>query len=629
MDFFAEQARQRAASRQLMLLFALAVLAIVAMVDGAVWWLWTHRLLFAMPSHSSRPLLLTTSVLVTGGILLCSLYRIRSLSAGGKAVAESVGAERVPEDTQDPQQRRLRNVIEEVAIASGVPIPAIYLLPDEYGINAFAAGYEPRDAAICVTQGCLDQLTRDELQGVIGHEFSHVLNGDMGLNIRIMGLLFGIQVLGLIGRNLLTSDSGDRRRRGFSIHIATLGIALMVVGYVGYFFGRLIQAAVSRSRELLADASAVQFTRQTTGLAGALKKIAVLNGGSHLYSSQCSEVAHMLFGEAGRYSTLFATHPPVMERIRALEPWFSETALKRFAAKLEAEGSRREEDAEPEVRGTDVAPSLAAGVTNLYAQFGVSSRPSSGQAPALIPEDLVQAARQVESAPGLVMSLTLSTDSDVQAIQRRRIADAFGDDTALSVAVRAERLQGVTAKQRQLLLALAFPVLKRLPLGQRETLLHAVDELVRADGRLDLEEYCLMRLLRTQWQEPTQVSDRPVAEPRKLSACRDSYALVCAVLACHGHASEAQARRAWLLAMQEALPGEAVAWPVLPAMWQEAFDHALHELDQLSSVGKELALQGWLRAVKADGEVNGNEVTLLRLICSSLHFPPPSALTRA
>lgn len=247
MDFFAEQARQRAASRQLVLLFALAVLAIVAMVDVAVWWLWTHRVLFAMPS------LLVTSVLVAGGILACSLYRIRSLSAGGKAVAESVGAERVPEDTQDPQQRRLRNVIEEVAIASGVPVPAIYLLPDEYGINAFAAGYEPGDAAICVTQGCLDRLTRDELQGVIGHEFSHVLNGDMGLNIRIMGLLFGIQVLGLIGRNLLASDPDDRRRRGFSIHIAVLGIALMVVGYVGYFFGRLIQAAVSRSRELLAD----------------------------------------------------------------------------------------------------------------------------------------------------------------------------------------------------------------------------------------------------------------------------------------------------------------------------------------------------------------------------------------
>ncbi|WP_266169962.1 M48 family metallopeptidase [Dyella subtropica] len=645
MDFFAEQARQRAASRQLVLLFALAVLVIVAMVDVVVWWVWSHLMLFAMPPRTGRTLLFATSALIIGGILACSLYRIRSLSSGGKAVAESVGAERVPEDTQDPQRRRLRNVIEEVAIASGVPVPAIYLLSNEYGINAFAAGYEPDDAAICVTQGCLDRLTRDELQGVIGHEFSHVLNGDMRLNIRIMGLLFGIQVLGLLGRKLTASDSdsGDRRR-GFTFHITALGLVLIVAGYVGYFFARLIQAAVSRSRELLADASAVQFTRQTTGLANALKKIAVLDEGSHLHASRAGEVAHMLFGEAGSFNALFATHPPVMERIRALEPWFSERALKLFAAKMEAaEQQENEEPSSPDrsdaVERTDTKAASArtqlageAPAVGLYARFGASDTSSKAPLdiqPARLPDDLVQATRQAESALGLVLSLTLSSETELQSRQQRLIAAAFGDDMAHEAVASVGCLRALPAKHRQLLLALAFPSLKRLSAGRRETLLSTVDELVRADGRIDLQEYCLVRQLRTQLQEAKQAPRESTAGTKKLIDCRESYALVGAVLACHGSASEAEARRAWLLAMQDALPGEAVIWPVLPAMWQAAFDQALDELDQLTAVGKELVLQGLLRAIKADGEVSGDEAVLFRLICASLHSPPPAALCMA
>ena len=246
MDFFAQQARVRGSSRRLVILFVLAVIAIVAAIDAVVWFALGQHPAPGEPPASNLKLLLGSSVIVLAGIGLSSLFRIMSLSGGGKSVAESMGATVVPPDTRDPALRRLRNVIEEVAIAAGVPVPDIYLMADEPGINAFAAGYSASDAAVCVTRGCLDNLTRDELQGVIAHEFSHVLNGDMRLNIRLMGLLFGILVLAVVGRRVIWFGGGRSNRRG-SGQVWMIGLALIVVGYVGYFFGRLIQAAVARS----------------------------------------------------------------------------------------------------------------------------------------------------------------------------------------------------------------------------------------------------------------------------------------------------------------------------------------------------------------------------------------------
>ena len=196
------------------------------------------------------------------------------MSSGGSAVAESLGGRLVDSNTRDPHERKLLNVVEEMAIASGVPMPQVYVLDDEPGINAFAAGHTPSDAAVAVTRGCIATLTRDELQGVIGHEFSHILNGDMRLNLRLMGIIFGILCLAVIGRILLSSRSGNSKDKN---PLPLLGLALLILGWIGVFFGRLIQAAVSRQREFLADASSVQFTRNPGGLSGALQKIGAVH----------------------------------------------------------------------------------------------------------------------------------------------------------------------------------------------------------------------------------------------------------------------------------------------------------------------------------------------------------------
>ena len=279
---------------------------------------------FADSLRSNASILIATALIATLFILGSSLYKRRDCHPVVDQVARELGGTPVATDVRDPLRRRYRNIVEEMAIASGVPVPEIYVLEAENGINAFAAGYAPGDAAIAVTRGALETLDRDELQGVVAHEFSHILNGDMRLNIRLMGVLFGIMVLGLIGRLIVrggyhTSIVSSRRDRGTPV-VLIVGLGLVILGGIGVFFARLIKAGVSRQREYLADASAVQFTRQSEGIANALKKIGGYADGSSITAADPEEVSHMLFGSGSRLAGLFATHPPLTKRIQALDP---------------------------------------------------------------------------------------------------------------------------------------------------------------------------------------------------------------------------------------------------------------------------------------------------------------------
>ena len=640
MDLFAQQARVRGSSRRLVVLFLLAVVAIVLAIDAVVWFALGHHANVDGTARSDAPLLAITSIVVICGIALSSLYRIASLSEGGKKVAQTLGAVEVPTDTADPQLRQLRNVIEEVAIAAGVPVPDIYLMADEPGINAFAAGYSPSDATVCVTQGCLDQLSRDELQGVIAHEFSHVVNGDMRLNIRLMGLLFGILVLAVVGRQVIWFGSGrsSRRDSGGGGQVWMIGLALIVVGYIGYFFARLIQAAVSRSRESLADVSAVQFTRQTDGIANALKKIAISSDGSLLQAAHKHEVAHMLFGEADSFNSLFATHPPLLERIRALQPGFREEDLAQFATS--ATDTR---EASPALAARSVGAASSArdrssgGVMPLPVLVAAGAAAAAGPAPDRadstidravtlrrnLPEALTSKVQDPEAALVTVLALALSTQAGVRERQLRLLADAFGDDVQHATVAMSGDVESLSTESRLPLVALATPALKRLSPGRLQTFLDALDAVVRVDSRVDLGEYCLTRLLRLQLLEAQRPRSAPVDGRSKLPACRDSVKLVYAVVADKGNSDPAAAHRAWLLAIQDVFPGEALDWPALPDAWQESFEAALNELDGLLPAAKELLIQGLVIVVRADAVVSAEELELLRVICASVHCPLP------
>ena len=321
MDFFGHQDAARRATGRLVALFVLAVLAIVACTYAAA-----QALLFVGNGHAHfQPGLLLVVALVTFAIIgLAMTWKTSELRSGGGKVASLLGGTEVPLDPSDAKERMLRNIVEEMSIAAGVPVPEIWVLEDEAGVNAFAAGWSPADAAVAVTRGCLEALDRDELQGVIAHEFSHVFHGDMRLNIRLMGVLFGIVCLATIGRILVRSVGSSRgNKKGGPAGIIAFGVCLVIIGWVGVFFARLIQAAVSRQREFLADASAVQYTRNPRGIGMALAKIGGLT--ARLETPHAEEASHMLFadGVARLLGSAFATHPPVATRVERILPGFT------------------------------------------------------------------------------------------------------------------------------------------------------------------------------------------------------------------------------------------------------------------------------------------------------------------
>ncbi|MDR3388044.1 MAG: M48 family metallopeptidase [Rudaea sp.] len=664
MNFFAQQERARTHTRRMLILFVLAVVCIIGAVDivlmiafGAL----GHGRHQSFSAPSPQPLIMFwTSAIVLAVIGLSTLYKVSSLRGGGGVVARQLGASLVPADTTDFAYRRLRNVVEEIAIASGVPVPEIYVLEDEPAINAFASGYTPADAAVTVTRGCMDKLTRDELQGVIAHEFSHVLNGDMRLNIRLMGVLFGILVIGILGRKVL-EGTGRSRDSGGAV---AFGLAICAVGYIGVFFGRLIKAGISRQREYLADASAVQFTRQTLGISGALKKIGGLADGSKLASSGTEEVAHMLFGDGVGYSALFATHPPLQKRILVLDPHFNPAEFAAIAAAWsEPVQSGDGEGAEVSISGfspaqvaaiSEPGQATAPGSRMAPAQDVPTSLPhanaaiklnvaqatpqaaaptqadivNAGTIHAAMPESLRAAAYMAERAPQLVFALMLDDNGDVRAKQLGIVEKYYDAGVRAGVEELATQTPQLHPLQRLPLAQLAFPVLRRRPRPQLQGFLVALNQLVQADGKVAIEEYCLAKLIGVQVVDALDPSKARPNGAVKLPAVAAEIADVFAIVAEYGSADPADAQRAYLLGMHEVLP-DAIPAYAPPQEWTVALDRALPKLDLLAPAGKELLVRGLTQAIGADNVVTVAEAELLRTVCAAVHCPLPPMIDQA
>ena len=653
MNFFAQQERARTHTRRMLILFVLAVVSIVAAVDivlmiafGAAGQGSKH----AFNAASLQPrVMFGCSVLVLAVIGLCTLYKISTLRSGGGVVARQLGATLVPADTTNFAYRRLRNVIEEIAIASGVPVPEIYVIEDESAINAFAAGYTTADAAVTVTRGCLDKLTRDELQGVIAHEFSHVLNGDMRLNIRLMGVLFGILVIGIAGRKLVQNVGRGKDSGG----IVAFGFAILAIGYIGVFFGRLIKAGISRQREFLADASAVQFTRQTLGIGGALKKIGGLTEGSKLASAETEEVAHMLFGDGVGYSALFATHPPLIKRIKLLDPQFNESEFADIA--MAWSQPLQADDAEaadvsisglaPAIKlaprrrapasGADVLPQANAEISltpkkvvTQIAHPGSDDYRAATAIHSTISEDLRTLAYMADRGFQVVYALTLDADAGVRAKQLRIIEKHHDAAVRAQVEEMAAQIGGLHPMQRLPLAQLAFPSLRRQPRPQLQGFLVTLNELIQADGGVHLEEYCLAKLVTVQVIDALDPSKTRPNGSIKLTQCAAELADVFAIIAGYGSDNAADAQRAYLLGMHEVTP-DAIPEYAERAQWAPALDRALARLDLLLPAGKELLVRGLTQAIGADGKVSVTEAELLRTICAALHCPLPPQLEKA
>ncbi|HSI80470.1 MAG TPA: M48 family metallopeptidase [Solirubrobacterales bacterium] len=632
MNFFEHQQRARRRTGRLVVLFALAVVLIIVAVElvalaaigtgpgpGESW-------LEGETLDRNSALLAGIAVATLAAILITSLLRTITLRGGGGKVARQLGGTRVEPESADPLRRRLHNVVEEMAIASGVPVPEVYVLERERAINAFAAGYSTADAAVAVTQGALEQLDRDQLQGVVAHEFAHILNGDMRLNIRLIGLLFGILALAFAGRIALRAAFHGGGRSALAI--GAIGLAVMLIGYVGLFFGRWIKASVSRQREYLADASAVQFTRNPDGLAGALKRIGAAQAGSRL-EADADEVAHMLFARG--LGGIFSTHPPLERRIEAIDPAFRPEELREIAAqmRLEADADRRraEAAAEAEAAGGRRAgggpwPLDPDAMIDRIGSPGVGEVLAAAALAAAIPRPLGDAAHSVEWAPDILCFLLLDPLAEIRERQLAMIGAARGRESEAQVRRLVELAPELPAEQRLPLLEIAFPALRARPEAELDDLLELIDELVRADGEVDAFEYALARLTAVQVADALDPQRAREAGRLRLAAAREEICDLLAIVARHGHGDEGAAREAFEAGAARAL-GERPPMPAGSADWPAQLDRSLASLDRLRPDDKRVLVGALVAAILVDGEAIPAEHELLRAVCASLHVPVP------
>jgi len=633
MNFFERQDRARRRTRWLIALFLLAVIGIVLAVNALVLSVFGVQLIDPDTTLSTwlsgNASLIAASTLITIAVIgLSSTYRTLQLRGGGGALARELGGTLVEPGTSDPLRRRLHNIVEEMAIASGIPVPETYVLEHEQGINAFAAGFSTSDAAIAVTRGTLESLDRDELQGVVAHEFSHVFNGDMRLNLRLIGILFGILVIAIIGRKLLHTVRYTRDSRNAAPAVM-IGLAVVIIGYVGLFFGRWIKAAVSRQREYLADASAVQFTRQPDGIGGALKKIAASYAGSFL-SADSEEVGHMLFARGMGYQ-MFATHPPIEKRILAIDPSFEPGELKTIAERMQRHVQARRAEVEQKSIEAEATASAGPGGLPLNAdqlaeqigQPGLSQIFLAAALAAAMPPVLKNAAHSDAWAREVICALVLSEDSEQRESQLLKIAQSLGSDSEAQVRVLGQAMSGLAENQRLPLAEMAFPALRRHPEAVLVRLLRLIDDLIHSDGTVNLFEYALARLIARQIEDILQPKTMAAVGSARLDKHKAQACDLLAVVAGFGHPDDdARAHKALADACRDELSWDAPPWPK-PDGWQERLDRALKALLGLRPADQQRLVAALARVILFDRKVTTSEIELARLICGTLRVPLP------
>jgi len=629
-NFFEYQEQARRQSRWLVLLFILAVITIVVVINVAILVAFgvmdtEQQSLFSLQSLKTNAPTLFTGALVTAAVIvIASLFKTAALRSGGGKVARDLGGVLVEADARDPLRRRLYNVVEEIALASGIPVPEIYVLEQESGINAFAAGFSPADAAVAVTRGALEKLNRSELQGVIAHEFSHIFNGDMRLNIRLMGALFGILMLSLIGRRVIHgSYFMGRSKNSNGGAIILVAIAVMLVGYIGLFFGRWIKSAVSRQREYLADASAVQFTRDPDGIAGALKKIAVYSDASYL-NVESEEVSHMLFGNGEKIS-MFSTHPPLNDRIQRIDGTFEPEDLVRLARKIQRQADNEAEIAASEQKRAKSDHAGGFDAENLIDQIGNPDFSRILMAAALtaaIPEEISNAAHSNQWATEVLFYCLMDKDTEIRESQLLAVAQNMGSDSEARVRGLLGAAPDLAREQRLPLLEIAIPELKRRPPDHIAKVLTTVNQLSLADGQTDVFEYLMSKIIAQHLWESTNPQQVRLSGKKSIKQLTGAALDVIAVLASHGHDSSEVARKSYR-AGSGLLGADGSAQMPDVADWAKVLDEALPELDQLNPADKEKLVRAMISTVMSDNKVAIAEMELLRVVCALIHVPLP------
>ncbi len=645
MDFFAAQDRARKNTMGLVFYFFLAVVSLIILVNLLIMGVMLSTGLGVNESFTldrfTNEFEWRTFALVGVGVavvvLTGSLYKLIQLNGGGRVVAESLGGRLVSQNSQNPMDRKLLNVVEEMAVAAGAPVPPVYILEDEEGINAFAAGKTPGDAVIGVTRGCVEQLNRDQLQGVMAHEFSHILNGDMRLNIRLMGVLHGILLIGIIGYFILRSMMFSQHRRSSSrgnggMVLLALGGGLMVIGFAGTFFGKLIKASVSRQREYLADASAVQFTRNPDGIANALKRIGGFKGQSYVESPGANETSHLFFCSAMHsfLGSVLATHPPLGKRIKRIEPRWNgkfDTSVITSPGVVEKE--------EPARQGTGV---VAAAAVVTAATDAMQALASVGQVDEAhisyargiidsIPPLIQAAVREPYGARAVIYALLISPAGGIRERQLARL-EQYGD---AGIHEQTERLLAeaglLDAGVRLPLIDLAMPSLRQLSMRQYQLFKENLTALIEADKQISLFEWALQHILRHHLDANFTKRSIPRAKYSSLAELKEESVLLLSLLAYAGQSEVAAAGYAFAAAA-DILGQDDISLLPKSELNMTRLDGAIDRLARLQPLVKPQLLKACVAVVVADGRITPQESELVRAFAAALDCPLPPMLVQ-
>ncbi len=662
MDFFERQEQARRRTRLLLLLFAAAVLAVL-LVNYLVLATVIQPFLKPLPHSRMRmdPIysifwLFGEALMNPGDFLkwlwdpwlavwialgtflsvgLGCYYKMRVLSEGGAAVARLLNGRIIDPGTNDADERRLRNVIEEMAIASGTPVPGVYVLDNERGINALAAGHTRQDVAIAVTRGCLKLLARDELQGVIAHEFSHVLNGDTRLNMQLMSLAHGLFWPTYLGRLLIYGSTEappdgdpvlDKDAASRYLPTAPVGVVFLVFGSISLPFVRLLKSAVCRQREWLADASAVQFTRNPGGIVGAFKKIGGLYKHGRLDTPQAEVASHLYFVNCAFDSWLsfLSVHPPLVKRIQALDPAFDGQFQK--VAVLTPNQYEREQAYDRVVTGIIAAESLPS--ADWVASAGNLAAGQLHRAAVLrlgLPNDVKQQVTIPAGAASIVYGLLLNEEEAVRAKQLEILRAGLDAASFERTVALAGQIAQAGHAARIPLAELAVPPLRQLSAQDTSQFCQIMQQLIECDREIDLFEYMLMKMVQRRLAGfnggAAMSRGRIIRVQEVLSEC----GVVLSALAHVGQDTEPEARRAF---------GEGLQFLDVPAHTQIEFiprsrwdlckvDAALEQLFHCSPSTRRNILVACGKTVVADGRVGEREAELLRTIADSLDCPIP------
>jgi Zn-dependent protease with chaperone function len=630
LDFFEQQERARRNSRWLVVWYVLAVLIVIASYCAVAALVYAFGALWAgaFPSYGAAlkgvppGLYLGVAGVVGGFILAVSAYRMWQLSDGGTAIADLLGARYVEPGKCTPAERRLLNVVEEMAIASGISVPPVYVLERDDGINALVAGYSPHEAVIIVTQGAVQKLSRDELQGVMGHEFSHILNGDMALSLRLVGVLAGLTWMADYAERVIFEAAWRNRdlareERGTGAFDALLAALIAFIGFPGTVAADAIKAAISRERELLADAASVQFTRNPDGIAGALDSILALRATTMLRALHCELFSHMFFAPAvGRWWG-FPTHPPILERIRRAHPRF-----RRDEYRSRRHGTRRE---------VAVIDGSGQVVKNLRMDSAVAMIASVGR-PAVehvdyatrllarLPSRLHEALHRAAEAESAMFALALNADAAAREAELQALAAKRGSQARAKV-LELHVYVGALARHHMLTLAdLAVPAIKEQRQALRDAFLADLGAMVEADRRMTLREFVLLTLLRQRLREgagqPIRTQYRRIHE-----VAADAHAVL-SLLALTGQAGAQTAFEKGAAVLK-------LGWSA--PLGRETLDSAkvsqsLERLRHLAPLAKPAILKACVAVAAADGVFRLAEAELVRTIAATLDCPVPPVL---